>query len=191
MANLRLNIEKKEDNILKNIPNFLSCLRIILAVTLLMITNNWYLFLIIYLFCGLSDVLDGYIARRYHLETLIGAKLDSLADFIFLITSLTCMIRSYGLLIPENIITGGVVVVVLRGVNVCITKKKFRQFGILHTVGNKLAGFIIFFACPGAIVTGNMPLAIIIIPILSALEETLLLLKMDNYTPNISSLLRV
>ena len=74
---------------MKNIPNTLSLIRMALSVILLFI-NNRFIFLTIYLICGLSDVLDGYIARRYRLETNLGAKLDSLADFIFFITSLTC-----------------------------------------------------------------------------------------------------
>ncbi len=175
---------------MKNIPNTLSLIRMALSVILLFI-NNRFIFLTIYLICGLSDVLDGYIARRYRLETNLGAKLDSLADFIFFITSLTCMIGSYGLRIPAAIITGGIIVVGIRLLNFCITTKKFSQFGILHTVGNKLSGITIFLLCPWAIVSGDMPISIIIIPFLSALEETLILLKMDDYNPNISSLFRL
>jgi len=176
---------------LKNIPNSLSLLRIVLTVLLVLINNNWLLFFAIYLICGLSDVLDGYIARRYGCETYAGARLDTLADFIFFVISLTGMIRSYGLIIPDSIIIWGFVVVVIRLLNFCLTKKKFNQFGMLHTVGNKLSGVIIFFACPWAIVMGNMPLAIIIIPILSSLEEAIILFKMDNYKPNISSVFRL
>jgi len=177
----------EKDNALKNIPNFLSFIRIALSVILLFI-NNRFIFLTIYLICGLSDVLDGYIARRYKLETNVGAKLDSLADFIFFITSLTCMIYSYGLRIPDAIIIGGIVVVGIRLLNFGITRRKFKQFGILHTVGNKLSGITIFLVCPWAIVSGDMPTSIIIIPLLSALEETLILFKADNYNPNIPSL---
>lgn len=191
MIKLRLNIEYKKDNCLKNLPNFFSLLRIALSVALLMINNSWFLFLIVYLICGLSDVLDGYIARWYQLKTDVGAKLDSLADFIFLITSLTCMIRSYGLAISDTILIWGLVVAVIRLLNFCITKRKFNQLGMLHTVGNKLTGIIIFFVCPWGTVMSNMPLTIIIIPILSALEETLILFKMDNYDPNLSSLFRL
>ena len=175
---------------MKNIPNSLSLLRIALSVILLFIDNR-FVFLTIYLICGLSDALDGYIARRYKLETNVGAKLDSLADFIFFITSLTCMIYSYGLRIPDTIIIGAIIVAGIRLLNFGITKKKFNEFGMLHTGGNKLSGVIIFFACPWAMVSGDMPLSVIIIPLLSALEETLILLKTDNYNPNISSVFRL
>ncbi len=172
---------------MKNIPNSLSLIRMALSVILIFI-NNRFIFLTIYLICGLSDVLDGYIARRYKVESNVGAKLDSLADFIFFITSLTSMIHSYGLRIPDAIIIGGIVVGGVRLLNFGITKKKFNQFCMLHTVGNKLSGVIIFFACPWAIVSGDMPITIIIIALLSALEETLILFKADNYNPNIPSL---
>ncbi|MDR1106799.1 MAG: CDP-alcohol phosphatidyltransferase family protein, partial [Treponema sp.] len=32
---------------------------------------------------GLTDVLDGYIARKYEKQTIIGSWLDSIADFVF------------------------------------------------------------------------------------------------------------
>jgi len=40
-------------------------------------------FYIIYLICGTSDVLDGYIARKYKTSDSYGAALDSIADFVF------------------------------------------------------------------------------------------------------------
>ncbi|SNS85043.1 CDP-diacylglycerol--glycerol-3-phosphate 3-phosphatidyltransferase [Anaerovirgula multivorans] len=144
MIKSQLKSEYKKNNKFKKLPNFFSLLRIVLSSALLLIHNSWFLFLTMYLICGLSDVLDGYIARRYQLKTALGAKLDSLADFIFLITSLTCMIRSYGLIIPDTILIGGLTVAVIRLLNFFITKGKFNQFGMLHTVGNKLTGVMIF-----------------------------------------------
>jgi len=40
-------------------------------------------FLILYVICGLSDVLDGIIARKTNTTSNFGAKLDTIADFIF------------------------------------------------------------------------------------------------------------
>ena len=41
------------------------------------------LFWIFYPDSGLTDILDGFLARKLHLESTIGAKPDSLADFVF------------------------------------------------------------------------------------------------------------
>ena len=67
----------------KNLPNIISCLRIAGTVCLLLMEPLSALFLVIYTFTGLSDVLDGAIARKYGTTSELGAKLDSIADLLF------------------------------------------------------------------------------------------------------------
>jgi len=174
---------------IKNLPNIISIFRIVLSIVLVFISKNAQLFLAAYLVCGLSDVADGFIARKYHLDTPLGAKLDSLADFIFLTASLYRMIVSYNLNIPIAIVLWGLFVAVIRVLNFCITKVKFKQWGILHTIGNKLTGLMIFFVCPLAILTGQISPAIVIIPVLSAFEEMIILLASSEYNPNVKSII--
>ena len=38
-----------------------------------------------YLIAGLTDMLDGILARRWGVESKFGARLDSLADFVFVL----------------------------------------------------------------------------------------------------------
>ena len=40
-------------------------------------------FYVLYLFCGLSDVLDGIVARKTNTVSSLGTKLDTFADSIF------------------------------------------------------------------------------------------------------------
>ena len=61
-------------------PNKLSFIRIIFSLLLFFTKPLSYLFFIIYLICSISDVLDGYVARKYNLVTDFGAKLDSITD---------------------------------------------------------------------------------------------------------------
>ena len=49
------------------------------------------LFWILYIVCGISDILDGFIARSMKQESEFGAKLDSIADIIF-ISSVTIVL---------------------------------------------------------------------------------------------------
>jgi CDP-diacylglycerol--glycerol-3-phosphate 3-phosphatidyltransferase len=42
------------------------------------------IFYILYLFCGFSDMIDGFVARKTKSVTAFGSKLDSIADIIFL-----------------------------------------------------------------------------------------------------------
>lgn len=173
---------------MKNIPNYITLVRLILSVLLFFITDNWILFLMIYFVCGVSDVLDGFLARKFHLQTKTGARLDSLADFIFFFSAFFRMLLSYRLIIPPPIILGSILIVLIRFFNLHITRKKFGMPGILHTIGNKLSGIIFFFACPAAVMLGYIPIWVVFIPLFSALEETLILLNAGSYNPDIRSL---
>jgi phosphatidylglycerophosphate synthase len=74
-------VENKNIKII-TFPNILSILRIILSPILFFINNNLVLFSLL-IIIGLTDVLDGYIARKYKIQTAIGAWLDSISDFIY------------------------------------------------------------------------------------------------------------
>lgn len=70
----------------KNIPNILSVIRILLIpffmTSYLSYEGSGVYFLpaAILLASGLTDFLDGFIARRFHLESYLGKILDPLAD---------------------------------------------------------------------------------------------------------------
>lgn len=71
------------------IPNFLSVLRIILTLFFVVsvINSSAGTALSIFFIAAISDFLDGYIARRFKLESVIGSVLDPLADKFLMITS--------------------------------------------------------------------------------------------------------
>jgi CDP-diacylglycerol--glycerol-3-phosphate 3-phosphatidyltransferase len=172
---------------MKNIPNYITLVRLILSVLLFFITDNWILFLMIYFICGISDVLDGFLARKFKWQTKTGARLDSLADFIFFSSAFFRMLLSYRLMIPTQIVSGTILIALIRFFNLYVTRKKFGMPGILHTAGNKLSGIIFFFACPAAVSLGYIPIWVIFIPLFSSLEETMILLKAHSYNPDIRS----
>jgi len=63
-------------------PNTLSAARLLLVPALLAfaLLERPTLFLACFLAALLTDALDGFLARRYHLESAAGARLDSWAD---------------------------------------------------------------------------------------------------------------
>jgi cardiolipin synthase len=76
-----------------NIPNLLTTLRFILipAFIYFFYSNMAYgieTAIAIFLLSGITDTLDGYIARRYNQITKLGIVLDPLADKLMLITVL-------------------------------------------------------------------------------------------------------
>jgi len=72
-----------------NLPNALTLLRIILVPLLiaLLVRENFGIALWVFVVAGVSDLLDGFIAKRFDLCTRLGAILDPLADKLLIVAS--------------------------------------------------------------------------------------------------------
>ena len=69
----------------KYIPNIITITRIIGSIYIILLKPLSTMFFIIYSLCVISDILDGYIARKSNTSTKFGECLDSFADAIFFI----------------------------------------------------------------------------------------------------------
>ncbi|UCG63625.1 MAG: CDP-alcohol phosphatidyltransferase family protein [Deltaproteobacteria bacterium] len=71
------------------VPNLLSIVRILLVPVFIiyMLNNRMLASLIVFIIAGVSDALDGFIAKVFHQKTNLGAHLDPLADKILLISA--------------------------------------------------------------------------------------------------------
>ena len=67
---------------MKSLPNIISTLRIFLVVpTVYFLLHDQYSYaLLLFVIAGLSDGLDGFLARRYGWTTRLGSFLDPLGD---------------------------------------------------------------------------------------------------------------
>lgn len=66
-----------------NIANIITALRIVGCALLFVWPPLSLPFLLVYAWCGISDVLDGALARRFALQSDFGSALDSIADALF------------------------------------------------------------------------------------------------------------
>lgn len=78
-----------------NLPNMITKLRFALIPAFVFVffsssSNSTVYSLLIFLFAGITDMLDGYIARRYNLITKWGQAMDPLADKLMQMTVLIC-----------------------------------------------------------------------------------------------------
>lgn len=82
-----------------NLPNKLTILRVILIVPFVLFMlltefGDWQKWIALVIFCvaSLTDMLDGYIARRDHLVTNFGKFMDPLADKLLVCSALVCLV---------------------------------------------------------------------------------------------------
>lgn len=78
-----------------NLPNKLTMMRVILIPVYLVLWHlefpgNNYAALAVFIVASLTDLLDGYIARKYNLVTDFGKFMDPLADKMLVLTAMTC-----------------------------------------------------------------------------------------------------
>ena len=76
------------------IPNFLSLLRIMMVVPIIYLLQvEWYILAAsLFFISSLTDYFDGYLARKYAIESEIGAFLDLIADKILVIAILVWLV---------------------------------------------------------------------------------------------------
>lgn len=79
---------------LKNIPNILTIIRFILIPVILyfIITGNYLLGFVFFSLSGITDILDGAIARKFDLISTFGKLMDPLADKLTQISVLATLV---------------------------------------------------------------------------------------------------
>ncbi len=73
---------------LRFLPNIITALRIVLVLPLswALGNGNWKSAFVLAVIAGLSDLLDGWLARRFNWHSEIGRKLDPLADKLLVLS---------------------------------------------------------------------------------------------------------
>ena len=128
------------------LPNAISALRILGAVCLLFFGVESCVFWAIYFVCGLSDMLDGYIARKLGCESKTGAMLDSLADLVFVVCC--CFKLIPALAFPKWLWIWGGVIVAIKVINQISALAMYKKCVFPHTIANKMTGFLLFLGTP-------------------------------------------
>ncbi len=162
-------------NIVPYLPNLFTALRMLCAMALFALSPTSGAFWALYLFCGVSDALDGFLARKLQASSLFGAAFDSVADLVFLLVCLWIFVPRISWEIW--MVVWLTAIFLLRLAAFCIGLARWKAPLLCHTYSNKLAGaglffFPLIFVCqPLAawLVTG-------VLASLAALDELLLML---------------
>lgn len=173
---------------IKNLANIITITRIICAVALIGLVPFSPLFWGLYVYCGVSDFLDGLIARSMMQQSELGAKLDSVADVTFFFAVLFSVVSSNTL--PSWVWICTIVIMLIRVLAYWIGYKKYRTFSALHTLANKVTGGFLF-GVPILLKVFGVTATTIILCLLSmfsACEELLITVLSKNLDRNRKSI---
>ena len=169
---------------MKHTANLISVLRILVSQLLLVVVPLSPMFFAIYLLCGLTDVLDGFIARKTHTETILGAKLDTVGDIVF---TAVLIVFLFGIInLTSVMIIWFIAISVVKILSIIVGYIKYKFFSPLHTYLNKITGVMLFL----------LPVMITFIPksagiytiltfaSISAVDELLIIVFKKSYNAN-------
>ena len=125
------------------IANIITVSRILFSLVMIVFPPSSVPFAVLYLLCGVTDVLDGFIARKLHTESEKGAMLDSIADLFFALSYAVKILPVLNFPIWIWIWTAIIASVKITGI--LITSKKIHKLSVEHSFGNKLMGLLLFF----------------------------------------------
>lgn len=132
------------DSYRKHIANIITLIRIPCAVGMLLSKEMNSVFYIFFLIGGLSDAIDGYVARRLGTQSRNGAILDSIADLIFFGSSLFILFKTNGRNMNDAARLMLRAVFIFRIFCYIIGYAKFHMIAALHTYLNKATAVAIF-----------------------------------------------
>jgi CDP-diacylglycerol--glycerol-3-phosphate 3-phosphatidyltransferase len=96
-----------------------------------------------YLLAGLTDVLDGYTARKLNAQSTLGAKLDSIGDFVFYVLLIAYLATKHKEIVMPYLLFI-IIIFLFRIINIVFGVIKYKQLIMIHTIANKLTGFLVF-----------------------------------------------
>ena len=122
--------------------NCITFIRILASAALLLCQPLSPAFYILYLTGGISDMIDGPVARRTGTAGDFGAKLDTATDVVF---AAACLIRLLPALdVPPWLYIWIGVIAFIKAVNIVSGFVLQKRFASLHTPMNKATGALLF-----------------------------------------------
>ena len=126
----------------KYLANIVTSSRILGAIVLFFCKDITTTFLIIYVLCGFTDLIDGPIARKTNSSSTLGATLDTVGDVGTYLALTKILIKNK--LVPTWILIWILSAGVLFGACSFVSKKRFNKMYLPHTYLGKIFGGAVF-----------------------------------------------
>lgn len=124
------------------LANTVTGIRILGSILLALVPAFSASFYALYLLCGLSDMLDGTIARRTGSAGSFGARFDTIADVLFAAVSLVKLLSH--LPVPGWFWGWIASIAAVKVCSAVVGLLRYRTLVSMHSVLNRLAGFSLF-----------------------------------------------
>ena len=124
------------------IANGITVSRILFSLAMILFPPSSVPFEVLYVLCGLTDVLDGFVARKLHTESTTGERLDSIADLFFAVVYAVKILPFLN--IPLWIWIWTVIIASAKITEILIASTKAHRLSIEHSFGNKLTGLLLY-----------------------------------------------
>ena len=122
--------------------NIITGFRVMISIALLFCPVFSPVFYVLYLIAGLSDMIDGTIARRTNTVSGFGARFDTVADFVFVVV---CLIKLLPVIsMPIWLWVWIVIIALIKTVNIISGYIVQRKLVAVHSVMNKVTGVLLF-----------------------------------------------
>ena len=127
---------------MKRLANSITVFRILCSIALLFFPAFSTAFYALYITTGISDMVDGWVARQTHTASELGAKLDTIADVVFVIA---CLVKLLPVLnIPVWLYVWIVIIVLIKTINIISGVIVQKRFVSIHSKMNKATGLLLF-----------------------------------------------
>lgn len=122
--------------------NSITSIRILCSISILFCPVFSVAFYALYIAAGFTDIADGWVARRTNTVSEFGSKLDTIADFIFVVVCLFKLIPVLDVPIWLYVWIG--IIALIKVINIVSGYVVQRQFVAIHSVMNKVTGVLLF-----------------------------------------------
>ena len=124
------------------IANAITCCRILISMLMFLFSVFSPGFYVCYLIAGISDMIDGTIARKLGTSSKFGEKLDTVADFVFAVVALFKLLPVMKISMTIWIWTG--LIAVIKLINIISGFVVQKRFVTVHSLANKITGAVLF-----------------------------------------------
>lgn len=123
--------------------NIITGIRIICSIVLLFCPVFSPVFYALYITAGVSDMVDGAVARKMGTVSNFGSKLDTAADFVFVFVCLIKLIPA--IYVPTWLFIWIIVIAVIKAINLIFGYVMRKEMIALHTVMNRVTAYCLCF----------------------------------------------